>query len=227
MNSGKNSEIPELKRWGRFGLGSGGVLEPEGVDITNCRPSVRKKLGLPGFDEFHHIPSFNGFQGRSRPAVNRGVFKPHPFLDQVEVSDAGGVRYYGEARPSFMVSGQMAGTVLTRLFTPRAPRLCSEWTHNFQVAQVVRELSLSAIPLAILVEETHDPENAPRPKEGGDDIDASGGFYRWIRKAVEEPLKTPEDWPLRTRLGGWVIALRGRAWNNWLDRRDQSSTKMT
>ena len=224
MNSGKNNEFPELKRWGRFGLGGGAVFEPEGVDITDCPPSERKKLGMPGFDEFHHIPSFNGLQGRSRPAVKRGKFKAHPFLEGVEVSDAGGVRYYGESRPSFMISGQMAGTVLTRLFTPRAPRLCLEFKHNFHVAQVARELTLSAIPLAILVQETHDSANPPRPAEGGGDFEASGGFGTWIRKAVEEPLLPPQEWPLSNRLGGWVISLRARAWNSWLDSLDELST---
>ena len=50
------------------------------------------------------------------------------------------------------------------------------------------------------------------------------GIGQWLSEAVERPLETPEDWDLETRLACWAIALRGRAWNHWIDRFDIGST---
>ncbi len=227
MNSGKNNEFPELKRWGRWGLGGGAIREPEGIDINDCPPSERKKHGFPGFHEFHSLPSFGRLKGRTQRAVRIGTFLPHPFLNELEVSDAGGLRYHGQAIASSILEGEMAGTILARLTRPKSPALRPEWMGVFQAIQLERELTFSTLPLAILVQECHGTENPPCPKDGGKDPESCGGFYRWIRKAVEEPMATPEDWPLQLRLGGWVVSLRGRAWNHWLDHRDISSTRST
>ncbi len=222
MSDPTHVSIPE---WTEFGLTGGAVFIPDNFETMT--EDQRQQAGFPrtgsalkpGF-------SFGMFDCGKRDApVRRGVFVSHPFLKAVEVSDRGGVRFHGRLIGPNRARAVKRGEPIMRLIGEPL-RFCDQLAHtpNFHLRQRARDLAMPIVPLAVLVTETHSPENAPRPDHGGEDVPDRREIGEWMDDALRSPMESPESWPIALRLAVWVITLRGRAWNAWRDSVDRRST---
>lgn len=223
------SNETNIPRWTRFGLSGGAVLEPEGQDSSRMNPAARAAAGLPRKHELKDRVSLESFGlgPRIRP-VRRGTFKPHPFLDALEISDAGGVRYHGKAWSPLVGSNQLLGEHLMQLHRPGPPTLRPDLdpSKNLQLLSCQKDLVMPTVPLEVLMTETHatQPE---RPTTGGEQLPQGPELSTWFREAMTAPLETPEHWPLAHRTAFWAISLRAYAWNRWVDRLEADDTSST
>lgn len=223
------SDRMNIPRWTRFGLSGGAVLEPEGQSLSRMSPSERAAAGLPRRHELKARVSLESFGlgDKIRP-VRRGTFKPHPFLDVLEVSDAGGVRYHGSISRAQWGGGPASGHPLVPLHQPGPPILRPdlEPNKNLQLLEHGKDLVMPTVPLEVLVTETHatQPE---RPVTGGEQLPQGPELSTWFREAMTAPLETPEHWPTTHRIAYWAIALRAHAWNRWVDRLQGADTSST
>lgn len=222
------SDRMNIPRFGAWGLEGPAVMVPSDRELEDMTPKERKAGGLPAGGDLHHQVTFDSMgTSRKRPAVTRGNFQSHPFLEALEVSSSRGIRFHGAPTGTLIASGKLAGVELVKLNHAQGrPKLTSDLQVrcNLLLLERRRDLTLATTPVDILWHETFAEDRPRRPTQGGEDHGGPISVRRWLTEAVEQPLDTPEDWPLRYRLTGWVIALRGRAWNWWRASLDNPST---
>ena len=225
-----SNQIINLRRWKAIKINADSSKIPAHKKIGDLTEREIEAADLDLSRTYRHQLAFDGLaMGRRHRARTLGDFRPHPFLNSVQVSNRGGVRYHGAPTGFNVAEISHSRVEFMRLSRPKPPELIEELAGQengcLKILQRV-PLLLPTIPLAVLVHETHDSDCPPRPIQGGEyqpnrPIKEIG---QRLSEAVERPLETPEDWDLETRLACWAIALRGRAWNHWIERFDIGST---